>query len=96
MEKITLEQIEERLSHGELWGAMRNGRFWRLRRNGKTQRWKTRPADFRIPVKAGLRACGEVTQRSAVALCPDDSNWRQADFVCCHTDPNSIAPSVAP
>jgi hypothetical protein len=29
----------------------------RVRINGKTQTWKTRPADFRIPVKYGFREC---------------------------------------
>lgn len=31
------------------------------RRNGKTQLWKTRPDDFRIPVKRGLYEYGEIT-----------------------------------
>jgi hypothetical protein len=91
---ITLTFIENSLYNGELWAAMRSGRYWRLRRNGKTQTWKTRPGDFRIPVKAGLKSCGEVTHRSAVALI-SDSNWRNADFVVAAFDPNNkteIAP----
>lgn len=28
----------------------------RVRRNGKTQTWKTRPAEWRLPVKFGMRA----------------------------------------
>jgi hypothetical protein len=33
----------------------------RWRRNGRTQRWKTRPGEFRIPVKFGLRTYGAIT-----------------------------------
>jgi hypothetical protein len=36
-------------------------RWWKCRRNGRTQLWKTRPDDFRIPVKTGFRACGQIT-----------------------------------
>lgn len=32
----------------------------RWRRNGKTQVWKTRPNDFRIPVKYGLYMYGQI------------------------------------
>jgi len=84
---LNLPVIENALSNGELWAAMRNGRYWVLRRNGQTQHWKTRPNDFRIPVKAGFKSCGEVTHRSAVALITD-TNWRTADFVISNTDPN--------
>ena len=34
----------------------------RARRNGKTQTWKTRPAEFKIPVKYGLKECFYITQ----------------------------------
>jgi hypothetical protein len=88
MQPITLQYIENSLYNGELWAHMRNGRYWRLRRNGQTQKWKTRPDDYRIPVKAGLKSCGEITHRSAVALLLADNNWRQADFVIAKTDPN--------
>jgi hypothetical protein len=87
MDTITLQYIENSLYNGELWAHMRNGHYWRLRRNGQTQKWKTRPADFRIPVKAGFKSYGEVTHRSAVALL-SDSNWRTADFVI-GSDPNN-------
>ena len=33
----------------------------RVRRNGKTKLWKTRPSDFKIPVKYGLRDCFYIT-----------------------------------
>ncbi len=34
----------------------------RVRRNGKTQTWKTRPNEFRIPVKYGLYEYYNITQ----------------------------------
>lgn len=40
----------------------------RWRRNGKTQTWKTRPGEFRIPVKYGLYGYGEVTQDTMVEV----------------------------
>lgn len=37
----------------------------RWRRNGATKLWKTRPNDFRVPVKFGLYAYGYVDQSNA-------------------------------
>ena len=34
----------------------------RCKRNGKTKTWKTRPNEFKIPVKYGLRTCFYITQ----------------------------------
>ena len=33
----------------------------RWRRNGETKVWKTRPGDFRVPIKFGLRTCSYLT-----------------------------------
>ena len=33
---------------------------YRWRRNGRTQTWKTRPEDFRIPIKYGMRSYDEI------------------------------------
>lgn len=48
------------------------------RRNGATQTWKTRPDEYRIPVKYGIRTYGALTQNDARAWhigrateCPD-------------------------
>lgn len=38
----------------------------RVRRNGKTQTWKTRPGQFSIPVKYGLKQCFNITQSDAI------------------------------
>ena len=36
----------------------------RVRVSGACQTWKTRPDEFRVPVKHGLYASGEITQRN--------------------------------
>ena len=35
------------------------------RRSGRTQTWKTRPGEFRVPVKYGMYQSGEITERNA-------------------------------
>jgi hypothetical protein len=57
---MTLPEIEAALAAGHIFARMSNGREWRVRRNGQTKIWKTRPGEFRIPVKAGLRAYGSI------------------------------------
>jgi|6_EtaG_2_1085325.scaffolds.fasta_scaffold48392_1 hypothetical protein len=37
----------------------------RFRRNGKTKTWITRPEEFSVPVKRGLREYGYLTQTNA-------------------------------
>lgn len=54
------------------------------RRNGRTQTWKTRPEDFRVPIKHGLYAYSEITPRNAHMLhtaedCPLAEPQRMAD-----------------
>jgi len=36
------------------------------RRNGATQTWKTRPDEFRVPIKYGLYNYSEITHRNAL------------------------------
>lgn len=62
---MTRQEIETALDAGKLWANMGNGRWWVCRRNGKTQTWKTRPDDYRIPVKAGFRSTGQITPDNA-------------------------------
>ncbi len=38
---------------------------YQVRRNGRTQTWRTRPNEFRIPIKIGFRGYGEITDRNA-------------------------------
>lgn len=40
-------------------------RVERWRRNGQTKLWKTRPNDFRIPIKHGLHAYSYLDQDNA-------------------------------
>ena len=49
----------------------RDGTALRARRNGRTQTWKTRPTEFRIPIKHGLYTYAEITHWNA-------SEWREA------------------
>jgi len=45
--------------HGPRGGQHREIEEWR--RTGSTQVWKTRPGDFRVPVKFGMRDYGSIT-----------------------------------
>jgi len=63
---VTRNQIEYVLDHGLLYVRMKSGNLWQMRRNGRTQTWKTRPKDYRIPVKAGLRLYSELTRDTVV------------------------------
>jgi hypothetical protein len=40
-------------------------RQYKWRRNGRTQLWKTRPDDFRTPIKWGLRMTSQLTPSNA-------------------------------
>lgn len=61
---MTLQEVETALDQGRILARMSNGKLWATRRNGATKTWKTRPNEFRIPVKAGLRACGYITHQN--------------------------------
>jgi hypothetical protein len=78
------EQVGYALQHGCLWVKMSNGRYWRLRRNGKTQTWKRDLFRYRIPVKAGLYAFTEITNKTEIGTF--DSKH---DIICSETDPNT-------
>ena len=65
---MTQQEIEAILDAGKLGVKTRSGRVWRARRNGRTQTWKTRPGEFRIPAKAGLRDTFQIT------------HWETANF----------------
>jgi hypothetical protein len=41
----------------------------RCRKNGKCITWKTRPTEFKLPVKVGLRGTGYLTERNASEWC---------------------------
>jgi len=46
----------------------------RVRRNGMTQTWKTRPTEWRIPVKYGISARGQFSIRES-----DADRWHAAE-----------------
>lgn len=70
MPKFTRDQLETALDAGKLRVAMRNGKYWKCRRNGKTQTWKTRPDEFRIPIKFGFKFCDAITHDDL------DADWQ--------------------
>jgi hypothetical protein len=88
MSQPTRLAIEGALERKQLWVAMTNGRYWAVRRNGATKLWKTRPDNFSIPVKAGLRLATRIEQNSRVA-CMTDSGWKTAHFVISDTNPGA-------
>ncbi len=84
MTNVDRYSIETALAAGHVWAAMRNGRYWRLRRNGATKLWKTRPADFRIPIKAGIKSYGYIDQDSTVTA----GVLSAGDFIITQEEPN--------
>jgi hypothetical protein len=62
---MTLQVCEAALDGGRLFGYMGNGRWWKLRRNGRTKLWERDPSRWQIPVKAGLRAYGTISDLTA-------------------------------
>lgn len=59
-EAKTAEAIGHMLDRHMICAAMHGGAWYRARRNGATKTWKTRPGEFRIPIKAGFKACGYI------------------------------------
>lgn len=65
---ITKQQAVAALHRQEFYhGTSRNrdGTPSRCRNNGMTKTWKTRPDEFRMPVKHGLKQCFYITQANA-------------------------------
>lgn len=63
-------------SYGPRGGGSRRFEEWRA--NGQLKTWKTRPTDFRLPIKWGLKVCAQLTPREAGQLhfaheCPCDN-----------------------
>lgn len=77
--------LRQEIQDGSIWAKVSSGRYWRVRLNGKTQLWARDKARFRIPVKAGLSLCGEITHETVIGEC--DSNEM---FINSHSDPNTI------
>ena len=65
---ITKRQAASASYRDEFWHVtMKNadGTPVRCRVNGQCKIWKTRPDDFRLPVKYGLRECFYITPENA-------------------------------
>ena len=60
---MTLYGLEQALDSGRLFVLVSaaNDRWWKARRNGMTKRWKRQPQRFRIPIKAGFKLTGAIT-----------------------------------
>lgn len=57
--------LDRRMLQGQNW---KNGKWYDLRRNGATKLWKTRPNDYSIPVKAGLRDAFRIEHDCSITL----------------------------
>lgn len=60
---LTVDEVlsgEVKNFHWNLSGN-HDGQCYNYRRNGQMQRWKTRPREFRQPVKFGLRTYAQIT-----------------------------------
>lgn len=62
---VTKHQAETEDSFHSSVYTNADGSCQRWRRNGKTQTWKTRPEDFRVPIKYGLRGFSAIEKSSA-------------------------------
>ena len=75
---LNLANFESYLDAGQIEVEMSNGCWWRLRRNGKTQRWVRDPHRLRVPIKAGLKAYGAITEDDFDALGRLNGHYRLA------------------
>lgn len=48
------------------WIKNKNGSFTSIRVNGRCKIWKTRPMEFRLPIKIGYRGYSYITHQNAV------------------------------
>jgi hypothetical protein len=62
---VTKEQVTTDIKSHFHYGECRLSVGVAYRRSGQTKTWKTRPNDFRVPVKFGLYEAGEITQDNA-------------------------------
>jgi hypothetical protein len=58
------KDFEQSLDAGNVYVAAGGGRYWLARRNGATKFWKTRPLDWSVPIKYGLKECARVTHEN--------------------------------
>lgn len=64
---MTIEATHEQIISSSEYHFVRAGKSCEVwRRNGATKLWKTRPNEFRIPVKHGLYDHGYITQSDII------------------------------
>jgi hypothetical protein len=75
---ITIEQIKSRVNGNTVFAmndeCNADGTNVRWRVNGKVKFWKTRPNDFKIPVKHGMYDYGYITPEN-VCLFHFNGDW---------------------
>ena len=62
---VTKEEAMRATYRQEFTGMGARGKVITVRVNGACKTWKTRPNDFRLPVKYGFRECGYIDQDNA-------------------------------
>jgi len=89
-----LDSLEDALAERRVWALMGSGKHWLVRRNGQTIRRVN--GAWRIPIKAGLRSYGAITDRSSVGIF-GNADWRSAEFVIVSSasvNPNEVNTST--
>lgn len=62
---VTKEQAVNARYRQEFYTKGQNGKVYKVRVSGKCQTWKTRPEEFRLPVKYGLHESRAITDTNA-------------------------------
>jgi hypothetical protein len=65
---VPRSRLEQMLDAGLIEVKMSSVRWWRIRRNGRTQTWKSDANRIRIPIKAGLKNCGAITETDFIEV----------------------------
>jgi len=73
---MTRQEAETALDNGTLEVLIHRGVYWRARRNGATKTWKTRPNEWRIPIKAGLRSHAYLSDLTVNLVFDGQPNYR--------------------
>lgn len=67
--EVDIESVESATEFWHRTARNADGSPVRARANGRVKTWKTRPAEFRLPVKYGLRECFYITPENAYQWC---------------------------
>lgn len=66
------------------------------RRNGQTQTWVTRPGEYRVPVKYGMRGYAQLLHSDGARVGPDGAQWWTSDTCpCCHPELSELGAHLA-